>query len=194
MKSLNELFDKVLMQVSADIHVQCPCRVVSVEGNFVNAVAIINDEEIDFVLYNIPIKREETQNGYLYFKIAEGDYGTLRFYDRSIDDYINGDERYNGDKRLHSIQDRCFELGFIPNPKAYVYGTSALIELGCKDGATNIQLNNGEITINATNVNINGNVTVKGTLTADTIVANNGTSGTFANSVTATNGIVTNGS
>lgn len=149
MKSLNELFDKVLMQVSADIHVQCPCRVVSVEGNFVNAVAIINDEEIDFVLYNIPIKREETQNGYLYFKIAEGDYGTLRFYDRSIDDYINGDERYNGDKRLHSIQDRCFELGFIPNPNAYVYGTSALIELGCKDGVTNIQLNNGEITINS---------------------------------------------
>ena len=193
-KSLEKLFDEVLKITTDNIWVQCPCRVVSVNGNYVNAIAIINDEEIDFTLYNIPIKRDETKSGYLYFQIVEGDYGTLRFYDRSIEDYMKGDERWNGDFRQHSIQDRCFELGFIPDTSAYKYTTTALIELGCKDGLTNIQFNNGEITINSASVKINGYVDIIGTLSADVIVARNGATGTFANSVTSADGIITNGS
>ena len=200
-QSLQELFSDVLNITTDNIWVQCPCRVVSVNGNYVNAIAIVNDEEIDFTLYNIPIKRDETKSGYLYFQIVEGDYGTLRFYDRSIEDYMKGDERWNGDFRQHSLQDRCFELGFIPDNSAYKYTTTALIELGCKDGLTNIQLNNGSITINSSNVTINtdnaqinGNVDVAGTLSADVIVARNGATGTYANSVTSADGIVTGGS
>lgn len=200
-KSLQQLFREVLEITTDNIWVQCPCRVESVNGNYVNVLAIINDEEIDVTHYNVPIKRDETKSGYLYFQIVEGDYGTLRFYDRSIEDYKKGDERWNGDFRQHSIQDKCFELGFIPDNSAYKYTTTALIELGCKDGLTNIQLNNGEITINSANVivntemaKINGNVDVVGTLSADVVVSRNGASGTFANSVTSADGIVTGGS
>ena len=56
MKSLDELFDEVLEQLVGEIHVQCPCRVVSVNGNFVNAVAIINDEELFIKRVNTRIK------------------------------------------------------------------------------------------------------------------------------------------
>ena len=166
-KSLQQLFREVLEITTDNIWVQCPCRVESVNGNYVNVLAIVNDEEIDVTHYNVPIKRDETKNGYLYFQIVEGDYGTLRFYDRSIEDYKKGDERWNGDFRQHSIQDKCFELGFIPDNSAYQYTTTALIELGCKDGLTNIQLNNGEITINSTNVVVN---TTNATMNADNVV------------------------
>lgn len=186
-QSVSELFSQVLKVTTDEVYVQCPCKVVAVNGNFVDVMAYINDDEPDFVLYNVPIKRQETQSAYFYLKIAEGDYGTLRFYDRSIEEYIKGDTEYSGDDRQHDINDRCFELGFIPEPSAYSYTTNALIEIGCKDGVTNIQINEGAITIN-------GNVTVNGTLTADSVIAKDGASGTFANSVTSTNGIIVSGS
>lgn len=188
-KSLQQLFREVLEITTDNIWVQCPCRVESVNGNYVNVLAIINDEEIDVTHYNVPIKRDETKSGYLYFQIVEGDYGTLRFYDRSIEDYKKGDERWNGDFRQHSIQDKCFELGFIPDNSAYKYTTTALIELGCKDGLTNIQLNNGEITINSPisfNVNapeaeFSGNLSVGTGVSA--IVPCGGVTLTFSNGI-----------
>ena len=89
----------------------------------------------------------------------------------------------------------------MPDPSAYNYTTTALIEIGCKDGKTSISLNKGVVTINSTTVNVNatttnitGNVNIDGVLTATSVVAQNGASGTFTSSVTATNGIVTAGS
>lgn len=52
----------------------------------------------------------------------------------------------------------------------------------------------GEVNITATKATFNCDVTINGTLRATVIEADNGSSGTYTNSVTATKGIVTAGS
>ena len=60
---------------------------------------------------------------------------------------------------------------------------------------TNLELKvTGNVYLNAPATFVEGNVTVNGTLKAKEVIAENGTDGTFANSVTVAKGIVTAGS
>ncbi len=65
--------------------------------------------------------------------------------------------------------------------------------LTSEDNNTKLVIKDGEIKLKAPSIILEGNTQVNGTLTATTINALNGVSGTFANSVTSTNGIVTGG-
>ena len=135
-----------------------------------------------------------------FLGIKKGDRGVCRFFDRSVEGYLQSDFDYNSDERQHDINDRCFELGFIPNSEAFIYPENVDIEIGTKDNSAKISFANGNITIIGTNLitqgnmTHTGNLTVNGTLTATTVVAENGTSGTFANQVIIQNGITTSGS
>lgn len=200
MKSVSELFNQVLSTTTDNIYCTLPCQVVGVNGNYVDVKVFINDDEPDMVLYHVPIQRPETQRAYIYLGIKNGDRGTLKFFDRSVEGYLQSDFDYNSDDRQHDISDRAFELGFIPDAEAYVYPTNVDIEIGMKDNSAKISFANGNITIIGTNLitqgnmTHTGNLTVNGTLTATEVVAQNGASGTFANQVTVESGITTSGS
>ena len=174
METSTQALQGLLSTVTDEIYCQVPCKVTGVHGNFVDAIAYINDDEEDFILYNIPIKREETQSAYIFLGIHIGDYGTLRFYDRSIDDYIQGNTDFNGDERQHDINDRCFELGFIPNPNAFIYPTDQEIEIGLKNNKAKISIyadgNMNVISQGNITQSITGNVTqtISGNLTQNT--------------------------
>lgn len=208
-ESLEQVLSRLLTRTTDEIYCSCPCQVLRVNGNYVDVLAIINDDEPDFPLYHVPIKRTESQHAYVFLKISEGDYGTLNFFDRDTTDYIaTGNTDYNYNDEQHSINFRAFELGFVPDPSAYNYTTTALIEIGCKDGKTSISLDRGVVTINSATVNVNatttnitstttnimGNVTIDGVLTATSVVPQNGVSGTFTQRIVSTNGVVTDGS
>lgn len=172
MKSVNELFTALLNTTTDEIYVQNPCKVVAVNGNFVDVLLYINDEEPDFVIYNVPIMRPETQRAYIFLGIKEGDRGVCRFFDRSTEGYLQSDFDYNSDDRQHDINDRVFELGFIPDAEAYVYPTNVDIEIGMKDNSAKISFANGQITIIGDVVH-NGNLTVNGSITATGEVTGN---------------------
>lgn len=172
MKSTNELFEMVLKETTDNIYVMNPCKVVGVHGNFVDVLLYINDEEVDGVIYNVPIIRQETQRAYIFLGIKEGDRGTCRFFDRSTEGYLQSDFDYNSDDRQHDINDRCFELGFIPDAEAYVYPENVDIEIGMKDNSAKISFANGQITIVGDVVH-NGNLTVNGSITATGEVTGN---------------------
>lgn len=165
MESLNEVIDQVLSNRTDELYVQNPCKVVGVHGNYVDVLLYINDEEPDFVIYNVPIIRQETQHAYIFLGIKEGDRGTCRFFDRSVEGYLQSDFDYNSDDRQHDINDRAFELGFIPDKEAYVYPENVDIEIGLKDNTAKISFANGQITI-VGDITHNGNLTVNGTITA----------------------------
>lgn len=200
MKSANELFSQILKDTTDQLYVMNPCKVVGVHGNYVDVLLYINDEELDFTIYNVPIIRQETQRAYIFLGIKEGDRGTCRFFDRSTEGYLQSDFDYNSDDRQHDINDRAFELGFIPDKEAYVYPENVDIEIGMKDNSAKISFANGNITIIGTNLitqgnmTHTGNLTVNGTVTATKVVAQNGASGTFANEVKVESGITTSGS
>lgn len=123
MKSPNELFETILKNTTDDIYVLNPCEVVTVDGNYVDVKIYVNDEYPDMILYHVPIQRQETQRAYIFLGIKKGDRGTLKFFDRSTEGYLQSDFDYNSDDRQHDINDRAFELGFIPDKEAYVYFT-----------------------------------------------------------------------
>ena len=96
-----------------------------------------------------------------------------RFFDRSTEGYLKSDFDYNSDDRQHDINDRCFELGFIPDSEAFVYPENTDIEIGLKDGSVKVSFTSGNINIitqnaniQASTVSITGNVNITGNLTA----------------------------
>ena len=178
METATQALGGLLTRLTDEIYVHIPCQVTAVHGNTVDAIAYINDDEDDFVLYNIPIKMPETQSAYIFLGIKKGDFGTLSFLDRDTSDYIEGfNTDYNGNDAQHDINSRYFELGFVPKPQAFVYPTNQEIEIGLKNGKAKISINaNGDIniisnsiaittptTIINSNVNITGNLDVTGT-------------------------------
>lgn len=188
MESLSELFEQVLYQTTDELYCQLPAKVVAVHNNYVDILLYINDSELDFVIYNVPIQRPETQRAYIFLGIKEGDRGVCRFFDRSVEGYLQSDFDYNSDDRQHDINDRCFELGFIPDKEAYIYPDNIEIEIGLKDQSAKISFNNGVITIVAENIikhgNVNqtGNNKITGTLMATNIIAEDGATGSIVDS------------
>lgn len=163
MKTNAELL-KTLLDITTDnLYVNNPCQVVNVssDGNFVDVKVFINDEDEDCVLYNVPIQRPETQRAYIFLGIKKGDRGTLKFFDRSTEGYLQGDYDYNSDERQHDINDRCFELGFIPNSEAFLYPTDKEIEIGLKNGSIKISADGvGELTIQGIDIKIKSNTSI----------------------------------
>lgn len=161
MESGTELANRFFSGVTDELYVMNPCKVVGVNGNYVDVLLYINDEEPDIVVYNVPIIRQETQRAYIFLGIKEGDRGTLKFFDRSTEGYLQSDFDYNSDDRQHSINDRCFELGFIPDKEAYVYPNNVDIEIGLKGKSVKMSFTESGIAITG-DVNITGNLTVTG--------------------------------
>ena len=169
MRSPNELLETILKQTTDNIYCSCPCQVVSVDGNYVDAEIYINDDYPNMVLYHIPIIRQETQRAYIYLGIKKGDFGVLTFFDRDTNNYIESyDTEYNGNDEQHSINHRGFSLGFVPNPSAYVYPTDVDIEIGIKDKSVKMSFTESGIAITG-NVTITGNLTVSGEVKGNSI-------------------------
>lgn len=155
-----------LLQAHADNqYVQCPCKVLAVNGNYVDVLPIVNDDEENQPIYDVKIKRKESARAYIFLGVKQGDRGVLRFFDRSIDNYsINGSEEYNNDDRMHNDNDGCFELGFVPDSESYVYPTNKEIEIGLKTGTVKMSFSDSGIEITG-DVTITGNLTVDGEIT-----------------------------
>ena len=125
MQSASELFTKVLKMTTDELYVQLPAEItkVSSDGNYVSAILHINDNDPDIEVHHIKVRHLESKRAYIYLGMKKGDFGVVRFFDRSTEAYLQSDYNYNSDDRQHSINDRCIELGFIPDKEAYQYLT-----------------------------------------------------------------------
>ena len=175
MKTIAELLKTILTTTTDELYVQLPAEItrVSNDGNYVSAILRINDDEPDIEVHHIRVRHLESKRAYIYLGMKKGDCGVVRFFDRSTEAYLKSDYDYNSDDRQHDINDRCFELGFIPDKEAYVYPTNVDIEIGLKDNTAKISFANGQITI-VGNVVHNGNLTVNGSITATGEITGNG--------------------
>lgn len=161
-------FNSILNSIKNSINCQLPCKVLAVNNNEVDVLVITNDEIEDVPLYGVPVKSQETGKAYIWLGIKQGDFGTLKIYDKSIQGYKQGSLEYDGDPRTHDINDSCFELGFIPDPNSFIYPNGADIEIGLKDSSAKINLTAGTITILGGNINITGsNVSLGSNTTID---------------------------
>lgn len=169
--TLQEKLIKFATEIKESINCSLPARVVQVNNDgTVNVVAIRNDE-IDDCVITVPIIRTETQRAYIALKIKAGDKGTIKFCDKSIENYrLTGSEENNGDKRVHSLSDGLFELGFLPDNERFEFPDSEIV-IGLKNKTFTLSVDeNGNLTITSPTVKIKaqteieGNTMIKGDL------------------------------
>ena len=168
---LEDISEKILNfveYIKNSVNCQCPAQIKSVnEDGTVNIIAFRNDEIDNQLIVGVKIKHLESSRGFIHLGVAEGDYGVVRYFDTSIDDYIEGITEYNYDDRNHNTNDACFELGFVPNPSSYIF-PSGEVTIGSKTGSALITVNGSDINIKGGNISINGgNVTIEGNTTID---------------------------
>ena len=203
MESTTELFRQLLSQTTDNIYVQNPCKVEAVHNNYVDVLLYINDDEPDFVIYNVPIKHQETQRAYIFLGIKKGDRGVVRFFDRSTEGYLQSDIDYNSDERQHDINDRCFELGFVPDKESYVYPNDKEIVIGLKNQKFTLSVDDeGKLSITSQNnvdINITGNVTqtingnIEQTITGDVTQNVSGDANITANNINSSGNLTHTG-
>ena len=175
MKTIAELLKQNMTTATDELYVQLPAEItkVSNDGNYVSAILHINDEEPDIEVHHIRVRHLESQRAYIYLGAKKGDLGVVRFFDRSTEGYLKSDFDYNSDERQHDINDRCFELGFIPDNKSYAYPTNKEIQIGLKNQKFVLSVDeNGNLVISSTStititakiINTEGTLTHTGAL------------------------------
>ena len=100
-------------------------------------------------------------NPFETFPINQGDECVLLFADREIENwFINGEVNPEGYPRMHSLTDAVAIMGIRSLPKMISILTTCLHLFY---GNSDIQISDEGITLNATNININGTLTINGT-------------------------------
>lgn len=148
---MSDIIAEAFRKLRDSVNCQLPCRVSEVNSDgTVDVFVIRNDEVPDCVFPSVPIRHLESGRAYVFLGVQKGDRGVLRYFDRSVEAYQEGNEAYNNDDRQHSLSDGLFELGFIPKTEAYAYPTNKTIEIGNKNGSFKLSIDpNGEIEIEA---------------------------------------------
>lgn len=161
-KNINEQLEEFIEYIKNSINCQCPAKIITVNSDGTVDIEVFrNDEIANQKLIHVKIRHIETQNAFIFLGISSGDFGVVRYFDRSTNDYIEGEDGYNYDDRSHNVNDACFELGFIPNPSSYVYPVNHDLVLGTKDGTALLSFDKGgTISIIGGNVSIGGSSSV----------------------------------
>ena len=145
-------------------------------------------------LSDIPVFRYGGGGFIQKFPIKEDDIGILIASDRNISVFKRLLNIFApADYECHQYKDSIF-FPLIINGFSVSEDDKGAVVLSSIDGATKFSLSNGKITMNAVEILLNGKTRVEGEFSAQKVSADDGATGKFANSVDATNGIVTGGS
>ena len=132
-------------------------------------------------------------NPFITNPIAAGDECVLIFADREIESwFISGDVSPEGYPRMHALTDCVALFGIRSLPKMITALTDCLHLFY---GTSNIQLKDTSIDITTPTVNVVGNTTQTGVITATSLNATSAATGTFrsadSKTITVNNGIIT---
>lgn len=149
---------------------------------------------------NIPVLTLSGGGFIFSFPVAENQTGWLISADRDISVFKKILNFFTpATLRRHQYEDGIFIPDNI-NGFNIAEGDESAVILTSSDGTTKITVQKGRVEITAPDWVINGNgvingdLNINGTMTAAVVIAQNGATGTFANSVSTQNGIVTEGS
>jgi len=145
-------------------------------------------------LSDIPVFRYGGGGFIQKFPINKGDVGILIASDRNISVFKQLLNIFApADYECHQYKDSIF-FPLIINGFSLSEDDKGAVVLSSIDGSTRFSLSSGKITLNAAQITLNGKTRVEGEFSAQIISSDNGTTGTFTNSVTVANGIATGGS
>ena len=131
------------------INCQLPCKITEVNADGTVDVLVFRNDGIENCVFpNVPVRHIETSRAYVFLGVKVGDRGIIRYFDRSVEAYKEGNEEDTSDIRQHSLSDGLFEVGFLPSTEAYAYPTDKTIEIGNKNGSFKLSIGeDGAITL-----------------------------------------------
>lgn len=145
-------------------------------------------------LTNIPCLVLQGGDMLLSFPIKENDLGWIVTADRDISVFKQVLAKFAPNTyQKHKYKDSFFIPNKIDGFEVSPEDEDAIL-LTSIDGTTKLSISPEGITLTAGATNVKGNLTVTETITGAQIIAQNGASGTFGNSVVVENGIVIGGS
>lgn len=124
---------------------------------------------------SVPVLRLGGGGFFISFPLALGDFGWVKATDRDISLFLQSlSEAKPNTKRMHSFEDAVFIPDVI---RAYDIATADANSLVIQstDGNTKFAIKNGEITLKATTLKYEGNVSVVGSVTATGNITSDGT-------------------
>ena len=188
-KNINEQLEEFINYIKNSINCQLPAKVVKVNTDGTVDLEVFRNDEIENQkLISVKIKHIESTKAYVFLGVSVGDYGIVRFFDTSIQDYVQGDAGYNYDDRSHNSNDATFELGFIPNPSSYTFPTGHDLVIGTKDGKCLITIDTGGNVVieGATSIKLGSGATNKVLTEGSTITDGDGRPCTITSNTTKT--------
>lgn len=169
-----------------EVHVQKPCKVVSVDYISNSVDVKILDLDIDGngatveypIIPDVPIRQPLTSgSAFIILPVQIGDIGTIEFFDSAVDDIITQDEySYTLEEEWHSLSDGLFTNGFMPKSRVITFDTSAKLIMGDKNNTATFKLASDNTWVMVGNLNVTGNITASGTITGTTDVIGGGKS------------------
>lgn len=205
---LNGAIDFKLKQNLLQIEKAAPAKIISYDRNKNRAVCQIlsyavnsdGDNLTRKPLTDIPVANFGGGNFVLSFPVKIGDIGYIIASDGNISVFKKILDFFApATEQRHKYKDGIF-YPLIINGFTVNENDNNAVLLSSLDGTTKISLSEGKAEITAAQTIINGNLIVNGdisssgTVEGQTVKSGNGSSGTYTNSVTSTNGIVTGGS
>lgn len=148
-------------------------------------------------LEDIPVVQLSGGGFTVNFPLQQGDKGLLLACDRDISVFKQNLTSFApATYQKHRYKDSFF-LPLLVNGG---FGSSSALTISNANGVIlsisndSVVINTPQLTINSSTTTISGDVTTSGTTTSAIVKSDNGATGTFTNSVTVANGIVTGGS
>lgn len=195
---LSSILGQAFDDFGKSIRVMLPCEIVSISPDYKTVNVKILDKDVDNsgniidypIVTNCPIKHPaNTGSAYIHVLPAIGDQGDIGFFDSNIDDhFINDNPKFDDNEEWHHLSNGIYTNGYSSKSKSISLDPNAKIAIGLKSGTVVLKFKDDALYLEG-DMFIDGDLDVSGS-----IKAGNGATGTYTNSVTATDGIVTSGS
>ena len=159
MNNCNNSLNNLLQGLSKTTLVEKPCKVIKINSQYSVDIEYYDNNTSD-KLYSVPVKHLQTSSAYIFLGLKVGDYGTVRFFDTNVSEYIHGKISSTTMERQHDINDCVFSYGFYPSTAQYTFPQGDIV-IGTPTGAT-INISGETITINGGTIELGPNTTIDG--------------------------------
>lgn len=184
--TLTQLMKHAFFEMMKSVGTSIPGNIVAFDPETQLAQVQIGIERVDAdgstkvpeVLIECPVQIPGGADFLIEFEINPGDEGMIIFSQRCIDEWVNsGGVAKNPILRFHNINDCMFIAGIRSQPNKITNYDNDGIKLRNKDGDQYIWLKgDGTAAIKVSSLDVDGDITSNGTITADTDVVGGGKS------------------
>lgn len=181
-ESLDVVFERVFNSLLCNVHTAMPAKVVSFDASN-QTVSIQPSLMRKFVgqdpaplpqIDDVPVLFPGSGEWWITVDVKPGSYVLAVFSERALESWLDRGGVVDPQiSRKFDLSDAVAIPGLLPQPDKLNPGVSSdCVEVRKRDGSTSFKIEDGKVTITATDVEIDGDLTVTGDVVATEVTAN----------------------